>query len=129
MAMRLFLFAFCILVLSVASADENQKQSRDSQTIYPAYLTNLSIELKLIPEMPLDRQEYVEVSLNEYPGLEISLPDPNELLSFRKFEWKLPPPGPSYYQPGGHVLYHFGIYSPSGQLVTTSLPLTTDVKK
>ena len=125
--MKLFLFVFTSLILStLVLAEQNQKESTERKIIYPDDVPALSFELKLIPDMPWEREEYVEVSSDYYPGLNIELPKLEQLLSFRKFDLKLPPPGPSYYQPGGPVLYYYGIYMPSGQLITTSLPLNSD---
>lgn len=114
--------ALFLLTASLHAGDE--KDSKKPSVIYPPDLLSLSFEMNMIPGIAASGklEEIVEVDSDLYPGLELELSQPDERLSFQKFELKTPPPGPAYFQPGGHVLYYYGIYMPSGQLVSVSLP-------
>jgi hypothetical protein len=117
-----------IAVLFISSHLQADDTKKTQTTIYPIYLQSLSFDLKLIPDIPHSTgyEEIVEVNSDLYPGLDLQLSQPDELLNFQKFELTTPMKGPSYFQPGGPVLYYYGIYMPSGQLV--SLPVTPKSK-
>jgi hypothetical protein len=125
--MRWLLAVFGVLLLTTLITAEDQAAPK-KQIVYPDDLTSLSFQLNLVPELPSsERQEYVEVKSDYYPGLEFALPSPEERLSFQKVDLKTFPPGPEYFLPGGPVLYYYGIYAPSGQLF--SVPVDNDKKK
>ena len=112
-----------LLLLTASLHADDQKDSKTSTLIYPPDLHSLSFEMKMIPEIAASGklEEIIEVDSDLYPGLELELSQPDERLSFQKFELKTPPPGPAYFQPGGHVMDYYGIHMPSGQLVDLSL--------
>ena len=125
--MKWLLAVFAFLLLATLITAEDQATPK-KQIVYPDDLTSLSFQLNMVPELPAsERQEYVEVKSDYYPGLEFALPSPEERLSFQKVELKTFPPGPEYFLPGGPVLYYYGIYAPSGQLF--SVPVDNDKKK
>jgi hypothetical protein len=121
---------FAILITILLTSHLQADEQKEAQTIYPAYLHQLSFDLKLIPEFASKAQfeEVVEVNSELYPGLDLELTLPDERLSFQKFELTAPVKGPSYFQPGGNVMYYYGIYSPSGQLVSLPVPSKTNKK-
>ena len=126
--MRWYLAVLTILFFTSLLTADDQASSK-KQIVYPDDLTSLSFQLNLVPELPpSERQEYVEVNSNYYPGLEFALPSPEErLTTFQKVDLKTFPPGPEYFLPSGPVLYYYGIYAPSGQIF--SVPLDNDKKK
>jgi hypothetical protein len=126
--MKWLLAVFAFLLFTTLITAEDQATSK-KQIVYPDDLTSLSYLLNMVPELPSsEREEYVEVKSDYYPGLEFALPTPEERLSsFQKTELKVFPPGPEYFLPGGPVLYYYGIYAPSGQLF--SVPVDNGKKK
>jgi hypothetical protein len=115
-----------------AYSEEQKKEGRISNSlIYPENLLEFLIPFDPIadPTALIKKQEFVEIESQAYPGLYFDLPEPEEFLTFQKFELRPIHRSPTHYQTGGPVLSYFGVAEPGGLLISTPVPLGDEEKE
>ena len=131
--MRLLLILLLVLAFAPLLYCEEEQQTQQTTVITPVlvYPKELMDPLPQIqPPDPGKKEEYVEVESQAYPGLNLDLPQLNDLIGIQKYEVYPPFHSAQYYEKGGNpVLSYFGVTEPSGQLFSTPVPTGSDKKE
>ena len=120
---KIFLAALMLLTwTAVLNAAEEPKEKQN--LVFPEYFSDFLLKDQFsLKIMEVTKQEHIEVSANEYPGLEMDLPALKERLQVPKPKFLTPPRTPEYFQ-GGQILSYWGFPMDSGQL--GSLPVVEE---
>lgn len=131
--MRILLILLLVVAFAPVLYCEEEQQTQQTTVITPVlvYPKELMDPLPQIqPPDPGKKEEYVEVESQAYPGLNLDLPQLNDLIGIQKYEVYPPFHSAQYYEKGGNpVLSYFGVTEPSGQLFSTPVPTGSDKKE
>lgn len=120
--MRILLILLSVIAFAPGIYCEQEQQTKQTPVlVYPRELLN-PLPVIHAPD-PNKKEEFVEVESEAYPGLNLDLPQLDQMIAIEKYEIRPAFKSAEYYQTGGNpVLSYYGILAPSGQLL--SVPVT-----
>jgi hypothetical protein len=131
--MRILLMLLLVLAFAPVLYCEEEQQTQQTTVVTPVlvYPKELMDPLPQIqPPDPAKKEEYVEVESQAYPGLNIDLPQLDQMIGLQQ-KYQVYPAHHSaqYYEKGGNpVLDYFGFTAPSGQLFSAPVPTESNEK-
>jgi hypothetical protein len=108
--------------------EQEQQKNKTPVLVYPKELSD-PLPIIQAPD-PTKKEEFVVVESETYPGLNLELPQLDEMIQIQKYEIMPAFHSAQYYEMGGNpVLSYYGILAPSGQLISAPIPVSSEEKE
>jgi hypothetical protein len=131
--MRILLISLLVLAFAPILYCEQEQQKNQTTVLTPILVYPKEL-LDPLPQIqapdPSKKEEYIEVESEAYPGLNLDLPQLNDMIGIQKYQVYPPFHSAQYYEMGGNpVLSYYGVTTPSGQLFSTPVPTGSEKKE